>query len=236
MTVYHIAGIVVGLALIIACGWQLVKIGYEGGYFDEFLASFTMQLFFVGGVALVVWGVGRFHTAFLIAAGVVSLILPFAGFLAFRIPIWKSHKASKDLRKSVMNGKKYRSFIAFVRKNADRIGAIYDNGTVVWAPGDTPLFVPSDNGYEVSWTWNSALGDMVASRPGQPKTAWEFLSFFPIREGERPWNWEEQRIIAKLVEESLPGDRDRWSRDVDGRGFHLMPPKQTQKRQRRNPY
>ena len=236
MTFYHYAGIVIGIALLIAGGWQLVREGYDGEYFDEFVVSIVMQLTFVGGAALLVWGLGCFHTAFLIAAGVISFVLPFCGFLAFNIPDWKREKAGKDLRKAVMNGQKYRAYIAFVRKNADRIGAIHKDGTVVFAPGDLPLFVPSDNGYEVSWEWNSALGHPVYGHTARQESGWESKSFFTVREDERQWTWEEKQIIAKLVEESLPGERTRWTSDVDSHVFYLNLPAQTQKKKRRNPY
>lgn len=240
MTFYHIAGIVLGIGMAIAGAYYLIKeIGYDGSYFDEFFISLIIQALFVGGVCLALWGATWFRIEFLYAAVVVSFLLPAAGVVMFRLPEWKQHKARKNLRSAIMDGPKYRSFSAFVKKNGDRIMWMSKRGDVRYALGDAPLFVQSDNGYEITWVPNPELSDAKLAKAGEgtPRNShWETIHFFAVQEGERGWDYWEERILEELVEEALPGGKDKWYLEYDDHGYRRKEPDPIQKKKRKNPY
>ena len=227
-----------GILLAAAAAYYLVKeMGYEGGYFDEFFVSVLFQAMFVGGVCLALWGFGCFRMTYLWIAVGVSFLWPMLGVFLFRRPEMQYDRKTKSLYKAIRNGAKCQAFLAFVKANADRIGAIYKNGTVRYAPEGTPLFTTKDNGYEITTEWNPDLGHPLFRLDGaQHPLNWQSKPFFGIQSGERGWTFEEEQQIRRIVEESLPGGKENWGYYSDYSGYYRNLPKVVQKKQRKDPY
>ena len=229
-----ILSLAAGLGMAGVGAYYLIKeCGYDGGYFEEFLASIAVQLVFIGGICLALWGCGVFSMTLLWVTVAVSFLLPVVGVVLFRLPYWKRDRNKKNLRAAIMNGQKYRSFIAFLKKQGDRVGIIRDNGQVTYATGNEPLFVPEDNGYEVTWHRNPTLNTVGN---GGKAGGWETIAFFNVREGERQWSYEEKDLIKELVREALPGGEKEWTTGYDEHSWCRKMPKTEQRRKRKDPY
>jgi len=217
-----------GAALSLA--FWLIKIGYDGDYFDEFLISIIIQIAFTGLMWL---GLRKtflnFKYLVFVLAG-LSFIFPIIGAVRQRRPFKKAEKEKKDLKTSIRNGQKFKSFSSFVRSNKDSIGAVSYSGRVYYSD-EYPIFVDQDTQDEVRKTWNPKLGypDRYAAKN------WKTKEFFTVSEGERSWTYEEKDLLKELIKETLDSI-GTWYPDSDDSLFRRHFPESVKKKNLRNPY
>lgn len=241
----------IGIAVAVFGAAWLIKTGHEEYYFSEFLINVIFQLIFVGGVCIALWGAGRFSRTYLYIAIAASFVLVFLGWLTSSYvttsrTIKKNQKEERvqnerksvkraDIRKAIKNGGKYNAYMIFIRNNTDRIGAIFEDGRVLFTPAGVSMFTSADNGYELTTYWNPKLGDPRNYKvDNKSNEAWHVQQFFEIREGERQWTSEEKTLINELIRESLPGGAGNWD-GKNGRYYRKVPAV-IKKKARKDPY
>ncbi len=218
----------IGAALSFAI-W-LIKIGYDGEYFDEFLLSIIIQAAFTGLMWL---GLRKtpFNFKYLICvlAG-ISFLFPMIGAILQKKPVKEAEKKKRELKARIKSGQKFRSFNTFIMNNREKIGAVSYAGKVYYSD-EHPVFVDQEHQDDIQKIWNPVLGYPHRYASG----GWKTQEFFNVANGERSWTYEESAILREIIKETLDSIGS-WGSDSEDLMYRRATPQPVKKRNLRAPY